>query len=114
MKTNPQLQETITALRRKAYSEESPLWLRLAEDLEKPTRQRVIVNLSRINRFAQDGETVVVPGKVLASGELDKKVTVVAYQFSHTAREKIAKAGAALDITELADKGTTGRVRIMG
>ena len=114
MKTNPQLQETITALRRKAYSEESPFWLRLAEDLEKPTRQRVIVNLSRINRFAQDGETVVVPGKVLASGELDKKVTVVALQFSQSAREKIAKAGSAIGIDELATKGTTGKVRIMG
>jgi large subunit ribosomal protein L18e len=114
MKTNPQLQETITALRRKAYSEESPLWLRIAEDLERPTRQRVIVNLSRINRFAQDGETVVVPGKVLASGELDKKVTVVAFQFSQTAREKIAKTGAAFCIDELADKGISGRIRIMG
>lgn len=114
MKTNPQLQETITALRRKAYSEESPFWLRLAENLERPTRQRVIVNLSRINRFAQDGETVVVPGKVLAAGELDKKVTVVAFSFSQSARDKIAKSGAAVDITELAAKGITGKVRIMG
>ena len=114
MKTNPQLQETITALRRKAHSEEAPIWLRLAEDLAKPTRQRVIVNLSRINRFAQDGETVVVPGKVLAAGELDKKVTVVAWQFSASAREKIAEKGNAVLLDELAQKGITGKVRIMG
>lgn len=114
MKTNPQLQETITALRRKARSDESPFWLRIAEDLERPTRQRVIVNLSRINRFAQDGETVVVPGKVLASGDLDKKVTVVAFQFSGSARDKISKHGSAVSIDELARSGISGKVRIMG
>jgi large subunit ribosomal protein L18e len=80
-------------LRKKAHQEQSNLWLRVAENLEKPTRSRVIVNISRIERNANDGETIVVPGKVLGTGELTKKVTIIAWQFSDDARMKISKVG---------------------
>ena len=110
-KTNPQLQQTIEQLRKKAYQEQSNLWLRVAEDLEKPTRSRIIVNISRIERNAKDGETIVVPGKVLGNGELTKKVTIIAWQFSNDARDKISKVGKAVDFTGEMPKG---KIRIMG
>jgi large subunit ribosomal protein L18e len=110
-KTNPQLQQTIETLRKKAHQEQSNLWLRVAEDLEKPTRARVIVNLSRIERNCNDGETIVVPGKVLGSGELTKKVTIIAWQFSDDARRKISKVGKAIDF---AGEMPKGKIRIMG
>ena len=110
-KTNPQLQQTIENLRKKAYQEQSNLWLRVAEDLEKPTRARIIVNLSRIERNAKDGETIVVPGKVLGNGELTKKVTIIAWQFSNDARDKISKVGKAVDFNGEMPKG---KIRIMG
>ena len=86
--SNPQLQELISALRSAAYSEQNMLWKRIADDLEKPSRQRRIVNLSRINRHTEENDLVVVPGKVLASGELGHKITVAAWKFSNLTTKK--------------------------
>ena len=87
--TNPELQKLIKALQEKA---DINLWKRLAKDLAKPTRQRRIVNIYKINKFARDGETIVVPGKVLSVGECSKKIKVVALSFSEKAREKLLKS----------------------
>ena len=96
MKTGPQnqkLQTLIEDLRSTSFEKNIPFWKRIAADLSKSTRNRRAVNLSRINRFTKDGETIIVPGKVLATGELDHKVTIAAWQFSGQAKEKIEKAG---------------------
>ena len=113
--TNPGLRSLITELRQKAFAENINLWKRLASDLEKPTRQRRQVNLSRINRFTKDGETIVVPGKVLASGDLQRKVTIAAWQFSQQALEKIEKSNSkAISIAELIKADPKGkRIRVM-
>lgn len=71
----------------------APVWRLVAEYLVEPTRRRVEVNLSKINRYAEEGEMVVVPGKVLGGGFLEKKVTVAAFSFSETALEKIKSSG---------------------
>ena len=65
---------------------------RVAEDLEKPIRARREVNLSRINKYTKDGETVVVPGKVLGGGEIEHKITISAYKFSQYAIVKLKKS----------------------
>ena len=104
--TNQQLKMLIDELRSESYAKKIPLWKRVAKDLEKSTRQRRVVNLSKINRFSENGETIIVPGKVLASGDITKTVTVVAYQFSKGAREKIGKAqGKAMEMRELLRQG---------
>ena len=114
--TNVQLQKLIVELKETAAKENVPLWSRIAYDLEKPSRQRRVVNLSRINRFTKEDEIVIVPGKVLATGELDHKVTVSAFMFSDEAAEKIKKAKAdVLTISELLKKNPKGKkVRIIG
>ncbi len=114
--TNEQLKGLIDELRKKSYSENIPLWLRIAEDLEKPTRQRRAVNLSRINRYAEAGETVIVPGKVLSTGNLDRSLTIAAFKFSGQALEKIKKANAkALYIADIIKESPKGKkMRIIG
>ncbi len=114
--TNINLKSLIGELRKKAYAEGIPLFERLAEDLEKPTRQKREVNLSKISRHAKKGELVVVPGKVLASGELNQSVTIAAWKFSQPALAKISKANAkAITINELVKNGFKGTtVRIIG
>lgn len=89
--TNQLLKETIEALEH--ASKEKPIWGRVAELLSRPARQRPEVNVSKINRYAQDGDIVLVPGKVLGAGSITKKVTVAAFTFSRKAAEKIAAAG---------------------
>ena len=112
--TNTKLKELIVDL--KSKSRETPLWKRVASDLEKPSRQRRQVNLYKLNKFAKDGETMLVPGKVLSVGELDKKITVAAFQYSQFAKKKIEeKQGSALTISELFKKNPKAKgIRIIG
>ncbi len=111
--TNYQLNLLLTELEPRARA--SPFWRKVADDLRKPARQRRMVNVYKIQQYAQDGETIVVPGKVLSVGELTKKVTVAAVNFSTEARKKIDAQGKTLTIGELLRQNPEGRkVRILG
>tara|TARA_B100000315_G_C14311484_1_gene466577 strand:+ start:276 stop:635 length:360 start_codon:yes stop_codon:yes gene_type:complete len=113
--TNLQLRNLVKELRDLSSKQNVKIWDRIANDLEKATRQRRIVNLSRINRFVKENESIIVPGKVLGSGVLDHKVTVAAFNFSKSAVEKISKVGACLTIKELIEKNPQGKgIRIIG
>jgi large subunit ribosomal protein L18e len=102
-------------LKKLSIQQNKKIWKRLASDLEKPTRQRRIVNLVRIDKYVEDNETIVVPGKVLAGGDLTKKATVAAYQFSGSALDKINRMGKAITIKELMEKNPkAANVRIIG
>lgn len=116
MKSNPQLVQLIKDLKKAAIEKKSKIWKALAELLECSSSSWAEVNLSRLSRYAKANEQIVVPGKVLGSGELDKKLKIAAFSFSSTAKEKIAKAkGEALSIRELLAQNPTGsKVRIMG
>jgi len=86
------------------------VWRRIATDLLKPSRQRVAVNLSLIERSTAGGLTVIVPGSVLGSGQLSKPVKIVAYRFSATAKRKIIEAGGqALTLDELLEQNPKGK-----
>ncbi len=116
-RTGPQtleLQNLIVDLKKRALA--SKLWRRVAQDLSRSTRQRRVVNLYKINKYAKADETILVPGKVLSLGDVDKKVTVAAYQFSEAAKAKIeGKQGVTLTIKELLEKNPDGKkVRILG
>ena len=99
---NPELKETIRILKNASRKSGQKIWAALAEELDKPKRRRVAVNLSRINRHTQPGDVVAVPGKVLASGALDHPITVAAHSFSDSARKKITQSeGHAVSLTSL-------------
>ena len=96
------MQKLIQSLRKESTTSQAALWDRVADDLEKSTRQRRVVNISRIARNTQPNETVVVPGKVLGSGALPHSVVVAALAFSEGAKERIEQAkGKALTIEQL-------------
>jgi len=114
-KTNPELLSVVRSLRRRARDSDAPIWRDVADYLSCSRRRRVAVNLSRLNRYTRAKETVVVPGKVLAAGNLDHPVSVAAFSFSSQARLKIARAkGKCLSILELLDANPQGsNVKIM-
>ena len=114
--TNPLLTDLIMELKKRSSEQSVNLWKRIATDLEKPTRQRRIVNLSRINRYTEENEIAIVPGKVLGSGILDHKITIAAYQFSDQAIDKIQKAGAkVIPLLELSKEKPNGKkIKIIG
>ena len=110
--TNPELSNLIEELRQLSLSQNVPFWKRIAKDLAKPTRQRRNINLSRINRYTESNDTVVIPGKVLGTGEPNEKVTVAAWQFSQSAKEKLKNN---LTIKELMEKNPKAKkLKIIG
>jgi large subunit ribosomal protein L18e len=115
-KTNEYLVKLIDELYVAAHREEAPIWRDIARRLERSSRLYAEVNVGKIDRFAQKNEMVVVPGKVLGSGEIGKPVHVAAWQFSEQARVKITAAGGkATTIPELIAARPKGDgVRIMG
>ncbi|MBI5073267.1 50S ribosomal protein L18e [Candidatus Woesearchaeota archaeon] len=115
-KANPELQKLIETLRHTSAKEGVGVWKVIAAELAGSTAKRCIVNLSKINRYAQKNEVVVVPGKVLAAGELTQPITIAAYRFSREAKEKIENAkGKAQSLLELLEKNPKGKeVRIIG
>ncbi len=113
--TNPLLKGLIHELRKKANEHGCNIWKRIADDLEKSSRKRRIINLYKINKATKENETVIVPGKVLSVGDIDHNVTVAAFNFSESALEKINKKGKAIHITELIKEDPKGKkIRILG
>ena len=103
------------ALISKLGKTKAPIWKDVAKKLRSPRGRKVEVNVKSISRHAKDGEVVVVPGVVLASGDINKKVNVAAWKFSPSAEKKIKAAkGATMSIEELMKKNPKGsNVRIM-
>ncbi len=114
-KTNPRLLNLISLLKDASRQNGTNIWRDIASRLEAPARNYAEVNLSKISRYAGNGETIVVPGKVLGSGMLETSVRVAALNFSQTAETKIREAkGQCLTIEELlVDNPKGSRVRIL-
>jgi large subunit ribosomal protein L18e len=85
-KSNSKLMETVIA------GKKNEAWLGIAGILSGPRRNKMCINLEEINKDSKAGETIIVPGKVLSQGEIDKKIKVVALNFSEKAKEKLLSA----------------------
>lgn len=114
--SNPILLRLVMELKKRSNEQNASIWKRVANDLEKPTRQRRVVNLSSISRYTKEDEIIVVPGKVLGAGNLEHKLTISAFQFSDGAKEKIEKVGAKIvPLLELSRENPNGKgIRIIG
>ncbi|MEN4007202.1 MAG: 50S ribosomal protein L18e [Methanobacteriaceae archaeon] len=114
-KTNPKVIELIRSLKEKSYEENVKIWKDFAKRLERPSRNYAEVNISKINRYSSPDETILVPGKILGSGQLDHMVNVAALGFSKKAEEKIGAAGGrCLNITEILNENPKGsKIRII-
>ena len=72
--TNQNVKDLINDIKESFSKQKAGFWRRIVKELERPSRNRREVNVYRINNNTKDGETVIVPGKVLGNGELDHKV----------------------------------------
>jgi large subunit ribosomal protein L18e len=112
--TNPRLNYLIAELKSTSREAGADVWRDVADRLEKPRRTHAEVNLGRIERYAREEETVVVPGKVLGSGALQKNVTVAAVNFSSSAETKIEQVGETVPLEEVLEDNPEGaNVRVI-
>jgi large subunit ribosomal protein L18e len=93
-KNNPKLVRTLLA------SKKLKNWENVASLLSRPARISSEINLDRINEETKGGEVVVIPGKVLSVGNLQKKVRIAALSASKNALEKIKNANAEFILLE--------------
>lgn len=85
---NPRLKNLIKNLKDK-----KGILKALGEELDKPNRKRAEVNLYKLNKEMEEGETALIPGKVLGYGNIDKEIKVAALKYSEGAKEKIKESG---------------------
>lgn len=106
MKDNQKLNGLIESLK----TQKKGLWKKVADELANPRRKRIEVNVSKLELYAKDGSTLLVPGKVLGSGNTTKKLSVAAFSFSGSAKKLIeAKGGKAMYIGDLLASNKDGK-----
>ena len=89
MKTNPHKEKLIKELKEHSTKENSNFWKRIAQELERPTRNTREVNLEKLDKHTKENEMVLVPGKILGNGELNHKITVASFSITESAKEKL-------------------------
>ena len=92
-KTNADLVGLIDQLKAQSRDTGAALWRDVAKRLSKSRKNWAQPNLSRVTRYAPEGATILVPGKLLGSGEVTGNRTIAAYSVSSSARAKIEAAG---------------------
>lgn len=114
--TNPITHKLIVALQKQSKKEKTAIWADVAERLGKSTRRIPAVNLDKLERFCSKGDTVLIPGKLLAHGMLTKSITIGAFKSSAAGKKKVEAAGGkVMTINELMKRNSKGsKIRIMG
>ncbi len=100
-KSNPELKGTILLFKK----QKDPFWHYVAKLLARPKRKSIEVNLEKIDRLSEENSTILIAGKVLGKGELNKKIKLAAFNISEQAREKLKDSGSSfLELEDLLHK----------
>lgn len=110
------IDNAIWTLRSAFKKNKSPIWRALQEQLAGSRANRREINVRRLAQITKAGEVVVVPGKVLGTGNLGHKLTVCAFSISETAAKKVIESGGSVvTFEDLIKKHPDGKgVRIIG
>ena len=114
--TNQIVIQMVKTLRGASKKNNAPIWERLADMALKPTRAKRTINLGQLDKFVADNDVIVVPGKVLGTGNLSHKITLCSFSISTTGAKKITESGGkVLDISQIIKNHPTGKgVKIIG
>ena len=114
--TNQVVLQMARELKNASKKNKAPIWLRLAELALKPSSARRIVNVGQIEKFTKNNDVIVVPGKVLGTGNLTHKITLFSFSISNSGAQKILSSGGKiLSLSELVENNPTGKgVKIVG
>lgn len=114
--TNQLVINMVRELRQASSKNKAPIWSKLAQMVQKPTAAHRIINVGKLNSVTNDNDVVVVPGKILATGNISHKITLCSFSISTAAAKKITQAGGKIiGYSEMISKFPTGKgVRMIG
>jgi len=103
-------------LRQASTKNDAPIWSRLSELALKPSSAKRVVNLNKLNKITKENDVVVVPGKLLGTGNISHKISVCSFSISNSAAKKILESGGQIiKFPEMIEKFPTGKgVTIIG
>ena len=114
--TNQIVVQMAKELKKASAKNDAPIWAKLAQLALKPSAARRVVNLNKINDVTKENDVIVVPGKVLGTGNVMHKITLSSFSISNAAAKKIIESGGKIiSLSEMIEKFPTGKgVNIIG
>jgi large subunit ribosomal protein L18e len=108
-KTSVYLIDVINNLLERSRENQSIFWRDIASRLNASRNHYANVNLGKLDRFVSEGDTVVIPGNLLSSGILHKKIRIAAVKASDKAKAKLAESGSEfIELKDLANENPKG------
>ena len=106
----------VKELRTASKKNEAPIWSKIAKDALKSNSNKRAINLKKIDALTDDGNAVVISGKILGTGKLSHKVLVSSFSISSSAAKKIKESGGQiLEFSDMIEQFPTGKgVKIIG
>ena len=114
--TNQVALQTAWELKQASAKNDAPIWSKLAKLVLKPASAKKVVNLTKLNSVTKENDVVVVPGKILGTGNISHKITICSFSISNSAAKKIIDSGSQiLSFSSMIEKFPTGKgVNIIG
>ena len=103
-------------LKNAAKNNDAPIWMKLSKSALKSNSNQKTINLKKIDENSNDGNAVVIPGKVLATGTISHKIILSSFSISNSAAKKIKESGGeVIKFSEMIERFPTGKgVKIIG
>ena len=110
------LTQLVKELKDASRKNEAPIWSKIAKNALKSNSNKKSINLEKIDSLTNDGNAVIISGKILGTGKLSHKVLVSSFSISNTAAKKIKESGGqVLKFSDMIKKFPTGNgVKIIG
>ena len=107
---------TLKILKKASKENDAPLWAKVADYVQKSRSNQKNVNLTKIDENTEDGNAIIITGKVLGTGNISHKISVSSFSISNSAAKKIKDSGGEiLKFSEMIEKFPTGKgVKIIG
>ena len=110
------LVQLIKELKSASKKNEAPIWSKIAKNALKSNSNKKTINLKKIDRLTDDGNAVVISGKILGTGKLSHKVLISSFSISNSAAKKIKESGGEiLQFSDMIQRFPSGKgVKIIG
>ena len=84
-----QVIEMVRELKNASKNNDAPIWSKIAKNALKSNSNKRTINLKKIDALTNNGNAVIVSGKVLGTGKLSHKIIVSSFSISSSAAKKI-------------------------